>query len=127
MKKSPIGEKIISPNGQDAPFSKAYRANDMLFMSGALPFDSTGAISTGGIELQTTLCLKQLEALLIAEGLDKSNIVKLGIWLTHVEDFAGFNKSYAQFFNAHKPARSTVRSELMIPGAKVEIEAIAVY
>jgi 2-iminobutanoate/2-iminopropanoate deaminase len=127
MKTSSIGTKIILPNGAEAPFSKAYRANDMLFMSGTLPFDHSGKISTGDIELQTSLCLQQLEALLRDEGLEKTNIVKLGIWLTCLDDFNGFNKSYAAFFGDHKPARSTVRSDLMIPGARVEIEAIAVY
>jgi 2-iminobutanoate/2-iminopropanoate deaminase len=127
MKKLPIGGKITLPNGAKAQFSKAYRANDMLFMSGTLPFDNTGKISSGDIELQTTLCLQQLEILLRDQGLDKTNIVKLGIWLTCIDDFNGFNKSYAAFFGDHKPARSTVRSDLMIPGARVEIEAIAVY
>jgi len=122
-----VGEKVILPNGNEAPLSKAYRNNDLLFLSGALPFESDGSLSNEGIEHQTTLCLAQLDATLALEGLARSDLVKLTIWLTDKSDFAGFNASYIEFFDQHRPARSTVQSELMLPGALIEIEAIAAY
>ena len=123
----PVGEKVILPNGQEAPLSKAYRNNDLLYLSGALPFEADGTLSKQGIEQQTTLCLEQLGNTLQLEGLARNNMIKLTIWLTDVSHFSGFNKSYIQFFGEHRPARSTVKSELMIPGALIEIEAIATY
>jgi 2-iminobutanoate/2-iminopropanoate deaminase len=54
-------------------------------------------------------------------------VVKVTIWLTDAADFGGFNAAYSEFFGEHRPARSTVRSDLMLPGAKVEIEAVAAY
>ena len=42
-------------------------------------------------------------------------------------DFAGFHASYIQFFEQHRPASSTVKSELMLAEALFEIEAIAAY
>ena len=65
--------------------------------------------------------------LLELEGLSIEHVVKVTVWLTHIEDFAGFNAAYIEFFGGHRPARSTVRSDLMLPGARVEIEAIATY
>jgi len=123
----PVGEKVILPNGNEAPLSKAYRNNDLLFLSGALPFEADGSISDKDIEHQTSLCLEQLEQTLKLEGLARTDLIKLTIWLTDKSDFVGFNLSYVQFFGQHRPARSTVRSELMLPGALVEIEAVAAY
>ena len=54
------------------------------------------------------------------------DIVKATVWLTRIEDFAAFDAAYGAFFgDATLPARSTVRADLMVPGALVEIEAIA--
>ncbi|WP_448212073.1 RidA family protein [Colwellia sp. MEBiC06753] len=47
------------------------------------------------------------------------------IWLTDAADFAEFNKAYAAYLGDHRPVRSTVRCDLVIPGAKIEIEALA--
>ena len=94
-------------------------------MSGQLPFRADGSLETGPIEVQTQLCLENIERFLNEQGLSKHSIVKTTIWLTEVTDFAGFNAAYAAFFDGQFPARSTVRSDLMLPGAKVEIEVIA--
>ena len=56
------------------------------------------------------------------------DVVKATVWLQKVEDFAEFNRSYEAVLRARTdraPARSTVRADLMVPGALVEIEAIA--
>lgn len=127
MTNRPVGDTIILPNGQKAPFSKAYKAGNLLYVSGQLAFDASGVLSTADVATQTTQCLQQIEAILADEGLTKNNIVKLGIWLTNKSDFGTFNQAYATFLGDHCPARSTVQSELMLPGSKVEIEAIATY
>jgi 2-iminobutanoate/2-iminopropanoate deaminase len=43
------------------------------------------------------------------------------------KDFGEFNEAYAAFLGEHRPARSTTRADLMLPSAKIEIEAIAAY
>ncbi|MEM1112480.1 MAG: RidA family protein [Pseudomonadota bacterium] len=122
---SPMGDQLTLPDGRPAPLSKAYRAGELIFTSGQLPFKPDGSISTGSIEEQTELCLAAIERILVEAGASKERIVKVNAWLTHVDDFSGFNGAYVRFFGEHLPARSTVRSDLMIPGARVEIEAIA--
>lgn len=125
--KGPIGKEIILPNGDKPPLSEAYRAGNLLFISGQLPFEDNGRLSNGDIERQTQLCLESIERILALEGMLRTDLVKLTIWLKQVEDFPGFNNAYREFFGEHRPARSTVRSDLMLPEALVEIEAIAVY
>lgn len=123
--KKPVGKAITLPDGRIAPLSGAYRANGFLFTSGQLAFDDAGKLHTGDIVEQTRLCLENIQRLLLLEGLSLTDVVKVTVWLTDVTDFGGFNTAYTEFFGDHRPARSTVRSDLMLPGAKVEIEAIA--
>lgn len=52
-------------------------------------------------------------------------IIKTSVWLTDKADFLGLNRAYAESFPSHSPARSTVVSDLLIPGARVEIDAVA--
>ena len=50
--------------------------------------------------------------------------MKCSVWLDDPRDFGIFNRVFAEYFGDDAPARSTVRSELMID-AKIEIDAIA--
>ncbi len=125
--KRPVGKEITLPDGSIAPLSAAYAAGGFLFTSGQLAFDEAGKLYTGDIAGQTRLCLENIRRLLAGEGLSLQDVVKVTIWLTDAADFGGFNAAYSEFFGDHRPARSTVRSDLMLPGAKVEIEAIAAY
>lgn len=106
--------------------SPAVVAGDLVFLSGQLAFGSDGTIVTpDDVAEQTRQVLANLAQVLAGQGLDLSDIVKTTIWLTDVADFPAFNAAYAQALGDHRPARSTVRSDLMLPGARVEIEAVA--
>jgi 2-iminobutanoate/2-iminopropanoate deaminase len=107
------------------PLSPARRAGNLLILSGQLGFESPGVLAAGGIEAQTRQAIANIEAILKAEGADLSHVVRTGVWLVDKGDFAAFNSVYAALFKAPYPARSTVVSELVIPGALVEIEALA--
>lgn len=126
-KKRPVGNDIILLNGNIAPLSAAYSGAGLLYTSGQLAFDNNGQLHTGSVVEQTQLCLENISHLLEGEGLSLRDVIKVTVWLTDVADFADFNTTYSAFFGDHRPARSTVRSDLMLPGAKVEIEAIAAY
>ncbi|MDR3509348.1 MAG: RidA family protein [Caulobacteraceae bacterium] len=104
--------------------SPIVRGAELLFASGQMAFDETGRI-TGDVSAQTTRCLENLERALQTAGRDRRDILKTTIWLTDPADFAAFNEAYAAFFGDHRPARSTVVAQLVIPGARIEIEAIA--
>jgi len=123
----PVGKPMRLPDGSLAPLSAAYAGGGLLFTSGQLALDESGQVCKGDVAEQTLLCLENIRRLLAAENLSIAKILKVTVWLTDTADFPSFNAVYCDFFGEHRPARSTVRSDLMLSGAKVEIEAIASY
>jgi len=117
------------PAAPIAPFfSSARRDGDWVFVSGQMAFDEHSRIAGDTVGDQTRRCLARIEHILCAEGLGLADVLKTTVWLGRVTDFIEFNASYAEVFATTKvpaPARSTVRADLMVPGALVEIEAIA--
>ena len=106
------------------PLSKARRAGNLLFVSGQLALRD-GKIVGDDVAEQTDLVLDAIAEQLEAHGASMSAVVKTSVWLTRVEDFAAFNAAYARRFSDPYPARSTVISALALPGALVEIDAVA--
>ena len=106
-------------------FSLIKRAGDFVFVSGQMPFDASGAIVGTDIAAQVDQCLDNINAALQTVGCEFRHVVKTMVWLTKTEDFPAFNAAYAARFPEAPPARATVCSALMVPGALVEIEAIA--
>jgi 2-iminobutanoate/2-iminopropanoate deaminase len=75
---------------------------------------------------QAKKVLENLDAILLAGGLTRWNVVKTTIFLKNLEDFGAVNEVYAEFFGEHKPARATVQVSRLPKDALVEIEAIAI-
>jgi 2-iminobutanoate/2-iminopropanoate deaminase len=96
-----------------------------IFVSGRLPLGANGQCESGDVAQQTEQCLAALERALEPHGLGRRHVVKTTVWITKRGDFAAFDRCYATFFGDHKPARSTVVCELVVPGCLIEIEAIA--
>ena len=120
----------ISPPGVPAPrgpYSPAVRAGDFIYVSGQVPIDpATGQVVSGDIKLETRQVLNNIKANLDGCGASLADVIKTSVYLTEVKDFAGMNEVYAEFFGVAKPARTTVTVlALPLPGAKVEIDAIA--
>jgi 2-iminobutanoate/2-iminopropanoate deaminase len=80
----------------------------------------------GGISEQTERVLANIRAILEAERLDLSTVVKTTVYLVDMADFAAMNTVYATAFGDHRPARSTVAVAALPRGARVEIDAVAV-
>ena len=106
------------------PLSAAVRAGDFVFASGQMPLDDKGEVIPGNIETQTRATLDRLRKVLSSANADLSDVVKITVWLADARDFNGFNKVYREYFTNDPPARSTVRSELVID-TRLEIEAVA--
>jgi len=106
-------------------FSLTRRAGSFVFVSGQLAFDKDMKIVDGGIEAQTRQCVRNIESALHREGLALDDVVKVMVWLSDSDDFWSFNAAYAELFPYAPPARSTVGSTLMVPGAIIELEAKA--
>ena len=122
-------KKIISTTEAPAaigPYSQAVRTGAMIFCAGQVPLDpKTGQIVSEDISEQTRRVLDNLTAVLKAEGLTMSNIVKTTVFLADFGDFPKMNEVYATYFTDQPPARSTVGVSTLPKNARVEIEAIA--
>lgn len=125
----PMKEIITTQNAPKAagPYSQAVRLNGMVFLSGQIPLDpQTGELATGTIQAQTERVLENLKAVLQAAGLTFENVVKTTVFLKNMSDFAQMNETYAKYFPANPPARSTVEVARLPRDVQVEIDAIAI-
>jgi len=110
------------------PYSQAIKANGFIFLSGQTPLDpATQQLVTGGVAAQTERTLKNLEAVLKAAGSGLDKVVRCGVFLKDMNDFAAMNEVYGKFFKSNPPARSTVQAARLPKDCLVEIDAIAIY
>ena len=108
------------------PYSQAIVAGNLVFCAGQTPLNpETMKIEVGTIEEQTRQVLNNLNAVLSAKGLSLANVVKTTVFLKNFADFPKMNAIYAEVFNGHRPARSTVEVSRLPLDALVEIECIA--
>jgi len=109
------------------PYSQAVRAGDTVYLSGQIPLDpATGELVTGDITVQTQRVFENLRAVCEAAGGSLSKLVRVGIYLTDLRNFAAVNAVMAEFCKEPYPARSTVEVSGLPRGAEVEIDAVLV-
>lgn len=121
-------EIISTQNAPQAigPYSQAIRANGFIFVSGQIPVDpATQKIVDGGIAQQTEQVISNLEAILKAAGSGLDKVVRTGVYLKDMGEFAAMNDVYERFFPQSAPARSTVEVARLPKDVRVEIDVIA--
>lgn len=121
---------LINPAGLPA-FVKGYShgvaAGDFIFVSGQLSLDEEGElVGKGDIEAQTAQVFKNVQTVLEAGGLGLSDVVYVTVYINDLADYPGYAKAYQAAFGDHTPARATVQCGLVVPGALVEAQAVAV-
>jgi reactive intermediate/imine deaminase len=125
--RSPV-ERIPMPmfNGAPAPFSKAVRAGEVLYLSGVIGRSNDGKVPDG-IEAQAKAAMDDIGATLKSAGLSYSDIFHCTVFLTDMKNWPAFNKAYVGYFAAGElPARSALGvNALALPGALLEIECQA--
>jgi 2-iminobutanoate/2-iminopropanoate deaminase len=119
-----IGPQASLPDGTPNLFSPAVRAGGLVFLSGLMPKGPDGQMIDGDIAVQTKAVMDRLHATLGEANCTFEDVVKCVTWLAHAEDFKSFNKIYASYFEGAPPARSAAQSDLLLPGARLELEAI---
>jgi 2-iminobutanoate/2-iminopropanoate deaminase len=108
------------------PYSQAMVVGNMIYTSGQIPLKPDGTLVTGDIKVQTKQVLTNLSEVLREGGSSLNSVVKTTIFLANMDDFAAVNEVYAEFFDIHKPARSTVAVKTLPLNVGIEIEAIAI-
>jgi len=109
------------------PYSQAVRVGHTVYFSGQIPLDpSTGVLVDGDIAAQTRRVFDNLTAVASAAGGSLAQIVRVGIYVTDLANFATVNAVMAEYFQAPYPARSTIEVSGLPKAAQVEIDAVMV-
>lgn len=109
------------------PYSPGMSFERLVFVSGQGATDpATGLLVGGDTDAQTEQCLKNVEAILKAAGSDLQHVLRCGVFLIDMKDFAKMNGVYSRMFGVHRPARTTIQAAALPgEGLRVEIDCIA--
>jgi 2-iminobutanoate/2-iminopropanoate deaminase len=94
-----------------------------LYVAGQVP-TRDGVIVGETTAEQTVVAIENLAAVLAAAGATLADVVRCGVFLNDMADFAEMNQAYAEAFPEPLPARTTVG--VTLAGFKVEIDCVAV-
>ena len=109
------------------PYSQAVRAGTTVYFSGQIPLDpATGNLVEGDIAAQARRAFDNLKAVAEAAGGSLDRIVRLGLYLTDLSQFAAVNAVMQEYFAAPYPARSTIEVSGLPKGAAFEVDAVLV-
>jgi 2-iminobutanoate/2-iminopropanoate deaminase len=107
-------------------YTDAVKAGGLLFLSGIVPVDEQGALVGESADEQARQVFRNMELVLKAAGCGFDDVVKVTHFLLNVDDRAAINPVRQEFFGAARPASTLVEvSALAVPGALLEIEAVA--
>jgi 2-iminobutanoate/2-iminopropanoate deaminase len=119
--------KIPGAPAPIGPYSPAVLKNDTLYVSGQIPTNpTTGELMLDTIEASTKQIMDNIGLLLNEAGMNYSNIVKVTIFLTNLDDFVAVNGVYGGYFDIDPPARETVQVSRLPMNVPIEISCIAV-
>lgn len=107
-------------------FSEAVRVGQVLYLSGQLGVDGSGAPVSGGIKAETKQALENIRSILERNNSGMDQVVKCTVMLADIADRTAMSEIYVTFFPKDRlPARSTFGTTGLALGAKVEIECMA--
>ena len=107
------------------PYSQATRAGNTIYCSGQVPIDpATGELVEGDISAQARRAFDNLKAVCEAAGGSFDDIVRVGLYLTNLGQFAQVNAVMAEYFSTPYPARSTIEVAALPRGAAFEVDAV---
>lgn len=107
------------------PFSQAVDAGGFIYFSGQVGQDpTTGKLVAGGIAAETDRILQNLSAVLKVAGKSFDDVVRAGVYLTSMSDYASLNGIYATHFRQPFPARTVIGVAALPLGACVEMDLV---
>lgn len=105
-------------------YSQAVQAGGFLFASGQIAMDpKTGEMVNETFEAETRRVFNSVRGIAEAAGLSLSDIVKMTVYLTDLNDFATLNTVMGEYFDEPYPARAAVQVAALPRGATVEVDA----
>lgn len=108
-------------------YSQATTDGRTLHISGAIALDPlTGKMVNETIDDELHQVFKNIQAVVLAAGMEMSDVYKTTVFVTDFSFYKRFNELYKEYFPAPYPARSAVQVAGLLQGAKIEVEAIAI-
>lgn len=109
------------------PYSQAVRSGDTVYLSGQVALDpSSGLLVEGDVQAQARRAFENLRAVCEAAGGSMDDVVRVGLYLTDLDQFAVVNTVMGEYFTAPYPARSTIEVSALPRGAQFEVDAVMV-
>ncbi len=133
MSDAHVVKGMAVPRGR---FPHVKLAGDLVFVSGTssrrpdntfegVEVDEFGTTNLD-IRAQTRAVLENIRSILRSVGADLEDIAQITTYLVNMNDFGGYNEVYAEYFDEHGPARTTVAvHQLPHSHLLIEIQAIA--
>ncbi len=133
-------ERIDSPNAPEpvGSYPHARKVGGWLFLSGVGPrekgnsaipgveFDKAGHVARYDVTEQTRSVFRNIETILRDAGYRWEDMVDITVFLTDMKaDFKAFNQVYAEFFQEHRPSRTTIEVGSLPTPIAVELKVIA--
>jgi reactive intermediate/imine deaminase len=122
-------DTVAAPMGT---YSQAVRVETgdavWIHVSGQIAIDLEGnLVGPGDVRAQTRQVFENLRAILAANGATFADVVKIGTFLTTLEDLAGMREVRSEYLTADPPASTAVQVvALVVPDALIEIDLVAV-
>jgi len=114
----------LNASRQQAVYSPALRAGNLLFVSGQVPRNPLDRTLIGSnIVEQAHAVMRNLSAVLAGEQADLGQLVKVNVYLADIGQIQEFNEVYRSYFSGRLPTRTAVGAALN--GVLVEVDAIA--
>ncbi len=118
---------IVSPGSPPppGPFSPAIRAEGLIYLSGQVGVDpATDELVPGGVAAEAEQLFRNLAVVLEAAGKGFDDVIRAGVFLADMADYAAMNSVYAAQFSPPYPARTCVAVAALPLGARVEIDLV---
>jgi enamine deaminase RidA (YjgF/YER057c/UK114 family) len=126
--------RVVQPPGWPRPrgYANGMAARgEVLAIAGQIGWDEHEVLVSAEFVPQFRQALANVHAVLIAAGGQSEHLLSLTIYVTdkheYVREIAGVGAAYREILGKHFPAMALVQvADLLLPGAKVEIQGLAV-
>src|ERR1035437_9175855 len=130
---SKVVEGRAKPRGK---YPHIKRAGDFIFVSGTSSRRADNTIAGAEVDalgttrldirVQTQAVIENVREILASADATLKDVVEITTYLVNMNDFAGYNEVYGEFFHDDGPARTTVAvPQLPHPPLLIEIRAVA--
>jgi 2-iminobutanoate/2-iminopropanoate deaminase len=108
-------------------YTDAVQAGPLLFVSGCIPVDARGALVGGDdVVAQARQVFANVGRVLAAAGATFADVVKVTVYLIDIDDRPRINPVRREVFGDARPASTLIEvSRLVAPGARLEVDAVA--